>query len=122
MPIVPVNVEDIDARAPWPSGLRRVSRLREYVTAERVVWWRRQPHGPAHPPLPTHPKWHVFTGRTAEPGPPEGTTFTWTALCGYQNTRSDILGDNRSFTVVMPRKTFRCHKCDEALHKLKHQT
>jgi hypothetical protein len=122
MSIVPVTVENIDTRTAWPSGQRRVSRLREYVAAGRVVWWRRQPPAPVHPPLPTHPKWHVFVGRSHVSNATDQYTFAWHALCGHEDVRSDVLADERSFTVVQPRKTFRCAECDDALRKLKHPT
>lgn len=113
MPIPPVTVADTGPDTIGPALQRRLARLREHIRAGHTVWWRRQPIAPAHPPLATHPKWHVFARRTLL----DSGTVAWIAPCGHQETESDDPDEQLSFSHIKTRQPFRCARCDELLEQ-----
>lgn len=103
-----ITVADTGPDATEPELHRRVVRLREHIAAGLTVWWRVQPPEPVHPPLRTHPKWHVFAKRLQL----SDTTVAWVALCGHQEHESADTPRRLSFTQIKARQPFRCARCD----------
>jgi len=104
---------DIDVTAAWESIAKTLARVAGHVEAGRPVWWRRADFRGVHADVV--PKWHVFTGRRRV----GDWDFRWSALCGYENQYSDLLGDGRRIKVTTPKKIERCAKCDQALTQIR---